>query len=230
MVPTPVDNIPRRGSVSASMGDMTTVDPPSRPRPRAFWADIRFLIGVLLVIVSIAGVWMVVAAARQTTTVFAATRTIVSGQSIGVGDLRAVEVALGSIEGAYVAADALPDAAVATRTIHAGELVPADSLGGADAARTTTVVVRSAADVPGSVIAGSTVEIWSAPLDVSGDRSAPRILVADATVVEVARDDNMMGRGSVAVELVIPRADVAAVLAAQSTDAVLSVVPANGAS
>ena len=209
---------------------MTTVDPPSPPRPRAFWADVRFLIGVLLIIVSIAGVWMVVAAARQTTTVFAATRTIVPGESIGVGDLRAVEVALGSIDGAYIAAGALPDAAVATRAIHAGELVPADALGGADAARTTTVVVRSAADVPGSVVAGSTVEIWSAPLDEAGERSAPRILVADATVVEVGRDDSVIGRGTVAVEVVIPRADVAAVLAAQSTDAVLSVVPANGAS
>ena len=32
----------------------------ARPRPRAFWADIRFLLGIALIIASVAGVWLVV--------------------------------------------------------------------------------------------------------------------------------------------------------------------------
>ena len=104
------------------------------------------------------------------------------------------------------------------------------SVGDAAAVRTTSVVLRSAADVPGSVVAGSVVEVWAAPLIERGAYEAPRILVADATVVSVTRDDSMIGGGSAALEVVIPRADVAATLAAMADQSALSVVPTSGAS
>lgn len=211
------------------MDAMTAPDPP-RQRPRALWADARFLIGAVLVVASIVGVWLVVAAARQTVPAYTATRTIAPGEAVGTGDLRVVEVALGALEPAYAAVEELADDTVAMRTIHAGELVPADALGAAAVSRTTTVVVRSATDVPSSVDAGSAVEVWAAPLDAEGVRETPRILVADATVTTVTRDQTMIGGGAASVELVIPRAQVAEVLAAISGDAALSVVPAGGGS
>lgn len=207
---------------------MTVQDPP-RQRPRALWADIRFVIGALMVIASIVGVWMVVAAARQTTPVYAAARTIAPGQTVQPGDLRVVEVALGSLEPSYVAAEHLGGDLVATRTIHAGELVPTEAIGDAAVARTTAVVVRSTTEVPAAVGEGSIVEVWAAPLDEEGVREAPRILVADAVVAAVVRDDSMLGGGAASVEIVISRADVADVLTATSGDAALSVVPAGGA-
>jgi hypothetical protein len=82
--------------------------------------------------------------------------------------------------------------------------------------------------VPASVDAGSVVEVWSAPLIDQGEYDVPRILVADATVAAVTRDDSMIGGGSVALELVIPRSDVADVLAAIVDEAALSIVPAAG--
>lgn len=209
------------------MDAMKAQDPP-RQRPRALWADARFVIGALLVVASIVGVWLVVAAARQTSPVFAAARTIAPGEAIGAEDLRVVDVALGSLEETYVAPTELTADTVATRTIHAGELVPSEALGAAGVVRTTTVVVRSATDVPASVDTGATVEVWSAPLDPEGIRQEPRILVADATVADVARDESMMGGGAASVELVIPREDVADVLAAISGEAALSVVPSGG--
>jgi hypothetical protein len=207
---------------------MTAQDPP-RQRPRALWADARFLIGAVLVVASIVGVWLVVAAARQTTPVFAAARTIVPGESIGSGDLRVVDVALGSLEETYTAAASLGAGTVATRTIHAGELVPADALGDAGAVRVTTVVVRTATDVPASVAAGSAVEVWAAPVDADGVVQEPRILVADATLAKIARDESMMGGGAASVELIIPRDQVAEVLGAISGEAALSIVPGGGA-
>ena len=68
---------------------MTAIEAP-RLRSRAPWADVRFLLGLVLVIVSIAGVWFVVAAARQTAPVFAATRTIVPGETVSVDDVQVV--------------------------------------------------------------------------------------------------------------------------------------------
>ncbi|MCR2764659.1 flagella basal body P-ring formation protein FlgA [Microbacterium sp. zg.B48] len=201
----------------------------ARPRPRAFWGDVRFILGILLVIASVAGVWFVVTAARQTAPAFAASRTIVPGEAISSDDVRVVEVALGQVGDAYLSPDVLADGMVATRTIESGELVPRAAVGDADGLRTTSLVLRSAVDVPASVDAGTVVEVWAAPLLERGRYDAPRILVADATVVSVTRDDSMIGGGSAALEVVIPRADVAAALAAMADESALSVVPTSGA-
>lgn len=209
------------------MGRMTA-DATARTPRRAFWGDARFFLGILLVVASVAGVWLVVAAARQTVPVYAAARTIVPGQAIGQDDLRVVEVALGTLADTYLPADGLQSASVATRTIEEGELVPAASVSAADAARTTSIVVRSAVDVPASVAPGSVVEVWAAPLLESGAYDVPRILVPDATVVSVSEDDSMIGGGAAALELVIPRADVVATLSAMSDESALSIVPTLG--
>ena len=211
------------------MERMTAASDPARSPRRAFWGDARFFLGVLLVAASVVGVWFVVTSARQTVPVYAAAHTIVPGEAIGEGDLKVVDVALGTLAGTYLSADDLDDAVVATRTIEAGELVPAASVGDPDSARTTSVVVRSAVDVPASVEAGTVVEVWAAPLLEQGAYDEPRVLVADATVVSVTRDDSMIGGGAAALELVIPRADVAATLAAMADESALSIVPAAGA-
>ncbi len=207
---------------------MTAVET-TRARPRAFWGDVRFFLGILLVVASVAGVWFVVSTSRQTVPVFAANRTIVPGEAIASADVRLVDVSLGQVGDAYLAPDSLAEGLVATRTIESGELVPRTAIGDAASVRTTTVVLRSAVDVPGSVEAGTVVEVWAAPQLERGRYDVPRILVADATVVSVTRDDSMIGGGSAALEIVIPRADVAATLAAMADESALSVVPASGA-
>lgn len=211
------------------MDRMTALDT-ARRRPRAFWSDARFLLGVVLIVASVAGVWFVVSSARQTVPVFAAARTIVPGEAVSGDAIRVVDVALGQVGDRYLAPAALESGLVATRTIEAGELVPHSAVGTASRGSMTAVVVRSAVDVPASVGTGSAVEVWSAPLLERGKYDTPRILVADATVSSVTRDDSMIGGGSAALELVIPRAEVAAVLAAMSAGAVLSIVPTAGAS
>lgn len=200
----------------------------ARPRPRAFWADIRFLLGVALIIASVAGVWLVVAAARQTVPVFAAARTIVPGETVASDDVRVVEVSLGQVEQAYASPATLEPGAVAVTTIPAGHLVPQDALGDAAALRTTTVVLHSATELPAAVASGSTVEVWAAPQLERGVFDAPRILVPVATVVAVSQDDSIMGSSGPAVELVIERADVADTLAALAGGANLSIVPTAG--
>lgn len=198
-------------------------DQPRAHRP--FWADLRFVIGVLLVVVSVSGVWLVVSASRQTSTIFAASSTLVPGQTVTRADLVEVEVALGSAQDAYLGAGSLVEDAVADRVISAGELVPATALVPARDVEQTTVVIQSSADVPASVEAGAGVELWSAPRLEQGRFDVPRILVADAVVVSVERDDSPLGSVRAAVELVIPRAAVPDTLAAVADGAAMSIVP-----
>ncbi|ANG85276.1 SAF domain-containing protein [Microbacterium aurantiacum] len=201
----------------------------SRPTRASARPDLRLILGIILVLASILGVWFTVQAARTTAPAYVATRTIVPGEAVTADVVRSVEVSLGGLSESYLSTADVESGLVATRTIEVGELVPVAAVGSADAARTTRVVVRSAVDVPASVAAGTVVEVWAAPQRERGVYDAPRILVADATVVSVARDESMIGGGAAQLELVIPRSDVAAALTAMSDQSALSVVPVAGA-
>ncbi len=207
-------------------GTMTITD--ARPRPRAFWADARFLLGIVLIVGSIASVWAVVAAARHTVPVLAAARTIVAGEVIEASDLQTADVALGRRDEAYVAPGALEPGAVALRTIGEGELVARSALGSAAMVDTTTIVMRAADEVPAAVVTGTVVEIWSAAPGERGAFAEPRVLVSDAVVSSVSTADSVMGSNGTSLELVVRRSDVAGALAAIADGSRLSVVPAAG--
>ncbi|HWI31321.1 MAG TPA: SAF domain-containing protein [Microbacterium sp.] len=204
---------------------MTTSHPVRR---RAFRGDARFFIGILLIVASIAGVWFVVAAARQTVPVYAADRTIVVGETVTAAELRVVDVALGQVGESYLTPDSLGEGLIAARTIREGELVHSSAVDDAASTQSTTIVIQSAVDVPQAIEAGSTVELWTAPLVDRGTYDTPRILIADATVAAVTRDETMIGGGSAMLELVIPRADVADALAEVAAESALSVIPTGG--
>lgn len=197
----------------------------SRPRT-AFWADIRFVIGIVLVALSIAGVWLLVSSAGRTTPVLQAGRTIVQGKALVSGDFQVVEVGLGQLTDDYLAPQDLEPGMVAGRTLIEGELVPSSALSNAESRRTTTIVVESSTGIPAEVSAGTVVELWQAPpLEDGRSYDAPRILAGDVIVSSVVEEEGMLSTDATTVEVVIDRADVAEVLAAITGGSVLSVVP-----
>ncbi|WEK62743.1 MAG: hypothetical protein P0Y60_08470 [Candidatus Microbacterium colombiense] len=203
---------------------------PSRPR-RAFWGDVRFLIGIALVVLSIAGVWLIVSSSDHAAPALQATRTITQGEALVSSDFQAVDVGLGLLADDYLSPQDLKPGQVAARTIASGELMPESAVGDADDNRSTSIVVESSTRIPDDVDAGTVVELWQAPpLDDGRTYDTPRILVADVTVRDVLEEDGMLGDSGAAVELVIDRADVAEVLAAVTGGSVLSVVPVGGRS
>ncbi|WP_162621811.1 SAF domain-containing protein [Microbacterium suaedae] len=201
----------------------------SSPRPagraRSSWADPRFLIGVALVLASIAGVWGVVHAARETAPVLVAAHAIVPGQAVTVADVVELETQLGDATDDYLVASDLTEGLVSTRTIAEGELLPAAAVGSSSDADVTTVVVRSALDVPGDIASGSTVELWAAPLVAPGEHGEPQVIVADAVVGQVRADDGVVARAGAVLELVVSRDDVPGVLAHVSGGSAISAVP-----
>ena len=203
---------------------------PPRAR-RAFWGDIRFLIGIALVILSIAGVWLIVSSARQTTPILQAERTIAQGEALVSDDFRVVEVSLGAVVDGYLAPQDLQPGMVAARTLSDGELVPVTAAGDAQSSRTTSIVIESSVGIPESVKVGTPVELWFAPPVADGEGfDAPRILVADVVVASIPEADDVLAQRSAALELVIDRADVADVLAAITSGAALSIVPLGASS
>ncbi|MFS0911345.1 SAF domain-containing protein [Microbacterium sp. 179-I 3D2 NHS] len=202
----------------------------SRPQ-RAFWGDVRFLVGIVLVALSVGGVWLLVAASDATTPVLQAKRTITPGEILEAGDFQVIEVGLGPVTGDYLAPQDLEPGRIASRTLQKGELVPSGVLADAAESRRTTVVVESSTSLPEDVVAGTVVEVWHAPpLDDGRSFDEPRILVAEVIVRAVVEADGMLAAEETQVELVIDRADVAEVLSAITGGSTLSVVPVRSGS
>ncbi|GAA3926887.1 hypothetical protein [Microbacterium soli] len=201
----------------------------SRTR-RPFFGDPRFLIGIALVVVSIAGVWLLISSSRQTSPILQTVRTILPGETVTSTDVQVVEAGLGGLERTYLAPQDLESGSIATRTLPKGELVPRSGVGDERTSHTTTVVVSSTS-IPDDVRTGAAVELWHAPMLEDGRTpDAPRVLVGDAVVARVTEDEAMLTQSGTEVELVIDRADVPEVLTAIAGGSLISVIPAGAGS
>ncbi|WP_052226602.1 SAF domain-containing protein [Microbacterium mangrovi] len=195
------------------------------PRPHRPWRDVRLLLGIVLIASSIAGVWGVVTVARRTAPVLVATHRILPGQALHAADFRIADAALGESRDLYLTTpSALHGGAVATRVIAPGELIAASAVTTTEGAATTTVSVHTAQDVPSDVHDGSEVDVWAAAAKTQGGYERPQVIVPGAVVASVTRDKGVMGGAGAGVELVVPRDDVAALLAAIADESAVSVV------
>jgi len=191
--------------------------------------DPRLLIGVGLVVASVAGVLGLVAAIDRRVVVFAASTTIAPGDTVDRADLVERTVSLAEADGLYLGADDVPgDGLVAVRTLPEGELVPLSAVGDPVALATTTIVVETAGRLSSGARTGSAVELWAAPADADGRGfGAPVVIVGDAVVVRLVEGDGLMvGTAGEAVEVRVPRDKVARILQAQADGDALAVVPA----
>lgn len=198
-----------------------------RPWRRAnIWVDPRFVLGLMLVVVSIIGVWWLVTTSSRTVPVYAATETLTPGTALDRAKLQVVDIRLGAAERGYLAADTTPTHdLIVIRTVAAGELVPVASLDAAASLGITTLVVEPSGRVGADVTTGSVVDLWAA-VPVADGYGVPEVLVAAATVVRASEEEGFLARGgSAALELALPRSSVAEVLAATAAGHLLSVVP-----
>ena len=202
----------------------------SRPRP-AFRADLRFLVGIALVVISIAGVWLLVAASDRTEPLLQARRTIAHGEVLTADDFEVAQVSIGALTDRYVGPGRLEPGQIARRTLTKGELLPRSAVADETDDRTTTVVIETTTAIPDSIGPGADVEVWQAPARDDGRTfDAPRVLVGDAVVRTVLEADGMLAESGTKVEIVVDRTDVADVLAAATGGAALSVIPVGAGS
>ncbi|HWM35305.1 MAG TPA: hypothetical protein VNR36_13850 [Pseudolysinimonas sp.] len=208
---------------------------PAAPPRRRLSVDPRLIIGVALVLASVAGVVGVVQASDRRVTVYAAASTLAPGDPVGSGDLLPRQVALDSAAGLYLGDGDLPAAGlVATAVVLAGELVPLSALGTADGSDATTIVLQLSGRVSSSVAEGSRVDVWTSSgsdidpsTGLAGTAMPPSVLAPDAVVTRVLRPEGIVSAGDgESVEVLVPRARIARLLQAIADGDALAVVPA----
>jgi len=188
---------------------------------RPSWRDPRLLVGVLLIAVAVVAVTSVVRGADTTTPYFAAARVLPPGTVLQRDDLTVVHAHLTGV--AYLPADAVPWGQVVTRTVAAGELLPASALvteGGFDG---RPVGVRTSVPVAATITAGSVVDVYVTEVS---DRDVHTRMVGSGLVVDtVVRDQARMGlAGSETVYVVVPADQITAFLDALAANGDVSVV------
>lgn len=199
------------------------------PRRSRFRFDPRFAIGLALVAASVAGVSAIVAGADRTTPVYTARSDLAVGDRIDATDLVATQVRLGVADALYVTPGRVPaDGLVVTRTIAAGELVPASAVGTRSGESVTNIVVELQGKLAAAVGPGSVVDVWSSRQTDRGLFGPPAVLVGDAAIVRLVEPTGFMAAdGGMAVELLVPKARVAAVLESVANGDAIAVVPVN---
>ncbi|MGF6833863.1 hypothetical protein QF015_002038 [Paenarthrobacter sp. TE4293] len=190
------------------------------------WKDPRLLIGVLLVLVSIAGVIALVGSADRTTQAYTAREDIAVGQVVTVSDLSIVKVRLDDIEPGYVTVEGgLADGKVALQRVAKNQLVPQESLGNADSLNRKPVAITMEGELPAQAIAGARVDVWVALPGTTSAFDKPQLLLPGAEIAQVVPGSTGLGAMKTTQVLVLVTDEqMPMLLGAQANKANISVV------
>lgn len=193
---------------------------------RPSWKDPRLLVGVLLVLVSIAGVIFLVGSADRTTEVYAARDGIAVGERLTPENVVRAKVRLGDTEQHYITVEAgLPENVVAVQRIAKDQLVPRASLGGVDQLNRKPVALNIEQTLPSQAVAGARVDVWVAQPDAKNGFSEPKLILPGAEIAEVASGSTALGSSKTTVLMVLVEdKQMPALLGAQANEAKISVV------
>lgn len=204
---------------------MTTLpSPPARRLRPPSWFDLRLLVGVLLVVGSMAAGTAVVSSAGRSVRVWAVTRDVAASTVLAVDDVRPARVRLFDSASGYLDVGRSPVGLAVRRGLAAGELLPAAALEDSRPGLVVNLPVRPE-NAP-SVARGQAVDVWAGTKDCG-----PRRVLASAAVQEVRTDEagGLAARtGVLQVVLRVGPADAERLLAVLGVDSTIRLVVVDG--
>ena len=157
------------------------------------WKDPRLLLGVLLVLGSVAGVTALMASQDQTMEVLAAGRDLPVGSPLQAADFDVVSVRLGAVTGAYLPADEqLPQDTVAGGLLRKGELIARADLTTADQLDRKPFGLNVETPLPSGIRAGDRVDVWVSLPDGRNGYGEPRRLLEAAEISELSVSESVI--------------------------------------
>ncbi len=216
--------------------DMAELPKPTAARLRKpSWRDSRLVVGLVLVLLSMAIGAKVIASVNDTVPMYAATAALVPGQPVSQRDVKRVDVQLGANGGGYVAADHdIAANTFALRDIRPGELLPRSALGTKADVNLKPVSVPVDGGGAAQLTAGSIVDVWVNAKDVasSADKFGSPVKTLEGATVVRTPDTTGGGlgaaSGTTAVQVMVPDAGVQALIAAIDQGARITLVPVPG--
>lgn len=215
------------GEFVVSASESTSAPRLRRPR----WRDPRLIVGVLLVLASVASVVALVQNERRTVAYWAAATDIAPGRTVEAADLVPVEVNLGSAGGRYLAAsEQVPAESTVVAAVRAGELVPAEAVVREDPKSRRHVGLTLGEPLPEGVGVGDRVDVWVAQPQESGQgHERPELTAKAVEIAEVSTQSGpFAGADQVRVQVLIGPEELPEILAGKVADARITVLPSVG--
>lgn len=206
-------------------------DAPRLRRPG--WKDPRLMVGVLLVLVSVAAVVLLVRQADSRGEYWAAAQDITPGSALKAEHLTVVSANLGDSSQSYLPADQpVPDNVAAVATVRQGELLPAGGLAARDPEERQQITVQVSDVLPEHLSNGDRVDLWVAfPDDTGRGFFEPELVAVSAEVVGTSESTTAFGAGVTGnVALMLGPEEVPEILGAQANGARMTIVPSLGSS
>jgi hypothetical protein len=209
----------------------------SRLKPPS-WLDGRLVAGVVLVLISVAVGAKLVASSDRYDEMWAASHDIAAGSVLTRTDLHEVKVKFhdpsahstvdGAEQGYFAAAGPTVVGQTSSQALFAGQLIPVGAIRATvpDATRLVTLPVARL-HMPKAAVHGMQVDLYVTVKNSNGE-SAPELVLANVTIADTITDSSGLGdSGGSGVVLMVPVADVNAVVAAAEAGSVdLVSVPA----
>lgn len=165
------------------MSELPTSSVARLPKPR--WLDPRLLIGLLLVLLSVAVGAKIFAEADERVAVWAVTRDLGADTTLSADDLVRRSVRLDETAGRYVSADQSLDGLVLLRPVGKDELLPVAALGEVGSADQRRVVIEVDRFAASGLDKGRVVDVYAVRENPTNEEPAePELVLTGVTVAE----------------------------------------------
>ncbi len=198
---------------------MVAGSPPARRLRTSSWFDLRLVLGVLMVLVSVVLGARIVGAADSSVRVWALTQDLAAGTTLTAGDVRSVQVRLFSDGDRYVRVADSPTGRTLNRRVGRGELLPRAALTHQAAGRLVSLPVP-ALHAPDSLRRGQLIDVFATTKTSGAAATVQTVRVLAGVVVQAVRIPRagLASTGTdYAVLVSVPAADVEAIVAAIRT-------------
>jgi hypothetical protein len=195
------------------------------------WRDLRLLVGVALVLLSVVVGALVVSGADRTEPTYAATRALLPGQVLDADDLTVVGARVAGGAPYLSAADGLRAGLVVLRPVLPGELVPLSALGDQGQVAMRPVTVPIDPELADTLTTGLLVDVWVASRRPEGERGygEPERVASGVPVGERATRHGALGSSSTtALQVLVDGAVVPTLIHAVDDEARITLVPVPG--
>lgn len=170
--------------------------PTARRLRQPSWRDVRLLVGLALVVLSVVAGALVVSAADRTNPTYAATRALVPGESVQAADLTVVGARVTGGPFPYVSArEPLRPGLVVLRPVLPGELLALSAVGDRAQVTLRPVTVPVDPEIAEGLATGMLVDVWVASHrpDSSRGYAEPVRVATDVAVGDRATRHGALG-------------------------------------
>lgn len=205
--------LPGATPAPAAGADRIPDSPPARRVRAPSWLDLRLVIGVLLVLVSVVVGARVLGEADESTTVWGVSKDLAAGTVLEASDLVKVRVRLFDNASRYMSTDSSPAGKVLGRPMLSGELIPRAALVQPESVVQLPLSVP-AERVPRDLAHGQLVDIY-ASVEQQGQPPQTTLVLAGVTILKVdGRGEGALSVGSQRLQVLIsvPSCRVAAII------------------